>query len=80
MIDQKPKLEWRQLLEILRIEMERQDVTPKELAARLGCTLQNVHQLFRAKSALRFSTVDRIAGALGLRLEIRLARESERTP
>jgi transcriptional regulator with XRE-family HTH domain len=78
--DQKPKPEWRQLLEVLRIEMERQGVTPKELAARLGCTVANVYQLFNVKSGLRFSTVERISGALGLKLEIRLIREGEKTP
>jgi transcriptional regulator with XRE-family HTH domain len=78
--DQKPRLEWRRLLEALRTEMERQGVIPKELAARLGCTVANVYQLFNVKSGLRFSTVERIAGALGLKLEIRLIRERGNPP
>ena len=56
--------------------MTRQGVDRYELAARLGCTPENVYQLLHSNPGLRLFTAERLAEALGLRLEIRLvARE-----
>jgi transcriptional regulator with XRE-family HTH domain len=60
------------LLKDIRAEMERQGVTQKELAKRLGCTAPNVRQLLYSNPGLRISTAERLANALGFDLDVRL--------
>jgi transcriptional regulator with XRE-family HTH domain len=60
------------LLKDIRAEMERQGVTQKELANRLGCTAPNVRQLLYSNPGLRISTAERLANALGFDLDVRL--------
>lgn len=64
-----------ELIEDFKAEMARQGVTQAELARRLGCTIENVAQhLAKHKTkTMLIVTAERLAAALGLRLEMTLA-------
>jgi transcriptional regulator with XRE-family HTH domain len=59
-------------VERLRAEMKRQGLSVQELASRLGCTPPNVRQILAPGTSMRISTAERLAGALGFVLELRL--------
>ena len=60
------------VLAALRAEMARQGVGARALAARLGCSPENVRQHLQGGKRMRLATVERIAAALGLRLAVEL--------
>ena len=60
------------ILAALRAEMARQGIGARALAARLGCSPENVRQYFQRGKRMRLATIERIAAALGLRLAVEL--------
>ncbi len=58
--------------------MEREGVTRAELARRLGCSRQNITQLFSDEANFKLDMVARIAAALGRDVSIRLIEKHEK--
>lgn len=56
----------------ITLEMERQGLGRPELAERLGCTVENVNQLFGREGGVRLDTIEKVAAALGCKAEIHL--------
>ncbi|HET8568196.1 MAG TPA: helix-turn-helix transcriptional regulator [Candidatus Limnocylindria bacterium] len=68
----------RELLRGLAAERERSGVSQTEIAAKMGTSQSAVARLERGESDARFSTVERLATALGKRVEYRLVPTAHR--
>jgi hypothetical protein len=66
-------------IESLKAAMDEQEIDPEVLADRLGCTPQNVYQHLDFGRDMRISTAEKLAGALGMRLEVRLVEAEQRS-
>jgi hypothetical protein len=64
------------LIAALKDEMDIQGLTVFDLARRLDCTPQNVVQHLSGAKTMLITTAEKIAGALGMRVEIKLAPKS----
>lgn len=60
----------------LRLRRQEQDKTLAEVGRAAGCTRQNVHKVERALSNPTLQTLQRIAEALSLRVELSLVEEA----
>lgn len=58
--------------EVIRYIMDKEDVKPKELVERMGCTRQNISQMLnRGKGDMRYRSFYEMTKALGYEIVIR---------
>lgn len=63
----------RKMAEVLRAERARLKLTQADVALQAGVSPRRIVQLENATSDLRFSTVEKVVSALGLRITVEAA-------